>query len=395
MKGQRTVVEFGTSKIACASAIQKERAGLQILGYVQIPYSGIKNANWADSNQVSEVLDQALSELEKQVGARIRMVDVGLPGCFTKIVSSTAQVQVKGRVTDRDIDALNQKANDISLMDDQVIVGQYPSCYLLDDGEIYLDAQGLPAKSVTAAISFILANKYFLDDVKMLLRNAGVRLDNIICEPLAQTLILIPQEKRDSIAILVDIGYYNTNISLVYGDSVIYLKTVEMGGGHITSDIAYMMKVDLLTAEQLKRRYSFGLQENNNILHLYAKDKTGRLKKFPYDLLKNIIDARVEHIIRYVSGFMSNAERKLGKKLLLYITGGGISYMPGASSFVRTVSGRIPGTCKVENSVLSAPSSQTIYALLDFSFKYADMGRFLPEEEKKGFFSKVAGKLFE
>lgn len=69
--------------------------------------------------------------------------------------------------------------------------------------------------------------------------------------------------------------------------------------------------------------------------------------------------------------------------------------MPGASSFVRTVSGRIPGTCKVENSVLSAPSSQTIYALLDFSFKYADMGRFLPEEEKKGFFSKVAGKLFE
>ncbi len=395
MKGQRTVVEFGTSKIACASALQKERAGLQILGYVQVPYSGIKNANWADSNQVSEVLDQALAELEKQTGARIKTVDVGLPGCFTKIISSTAQVPVKGRVVERDIDLLAQRAGDIVLLDDQVIVGQYPSCYLLDDGEIYLDALGLPAKSVTAAVSFVVANRYFIDDVKMLLRNAGVKLDNVICEPLAQALALIPEEKRDSIAILVDIGYYNTNISLVYGDSVIYLKTVEMGGGHITSDIAYMMKVDMQTAEQLKRRYSFGLQENNKILHLYAKDKTGRLKKFPYDLLKNIIDARVEHIIRYVSGFLSMAERKLGKKLSLYVTGGGIGYMPGANSFVRTVSGRMPGTCKVENSVLSAPSSQTIYALLDYSFKYADKGWVFPEEEKKGFFSKVAGKLFE
>jgi len=394
MKGHRTVVEFGTSKIACASAIQKERAGLQILGYVQTPYSGIKNANWVDSNQVSEVLDQALIELEKQVGARIRYADVGLPGCFTKIESSTSQILVKGRVTDRDIDMLMQNANTLTLMDDQMIVGQYPSCYLLDDGEIYLDAVGLPAKSVTAAVSFVLANKYFVDDVKMLLRNAGVRLENLICEPMAQALTLIPEEKRDSIAILADIGYYNTNISLVYGDSVIHLTTVEMGGGHITSDIAYMMKVDMQTAEQLKRRYSFGLQENNKILHLYAKDKTGRLKKFPYDLLKNIIDARVEHIVRYVSSFLIKAERKLGRKISLYITGGGIGYMPGANSFVRTVSGRMPAGCKVENSVLSAPSAQTIYALLDYSFRYADMGRFILEDEKKGFFSKIAGKLF-
>jgi len=395
MKGQRTVVEFGTSKIACASAIQKERSGLQILGHVQVPYSGIKNANWTDSNHVSEVLDQALSELEKQVGTRIRSVDVGLPGCFTKIISSTAQVSVKGRVGDREIDTLISSANNFDLMDDQVIVGQYPSCYMLDDGEIYLDAYNLPAKSVTAAVSFVLGNKYFVEDVKMLLKNAGVRLENVICEPLAQSLSLIPEEKRDSIAILADIGYYNTNISLVYGDSIVHLTTVEMGGGHIASDIAYMMKVDMQTAEQLKRRYSFGLQENNKILHLYAKDKTGRLKKFPYDLLKNIIDARVEHIIRYVSSFLVRAERKLSRKLSLYITGGGISYMPGANSFVRKISGRMPANCRVVNSVLSAPSAQTIYSLLDFSFNYADMGRFFLEEEKKGFFSKVAGKLFE
>ena len=394
MKGQKTVVEFGTSKIACATAVQRQKNGLEILGYVQLPFSGIKNANWSDSKQVNDVLDRALSELEKQVGARLKAVDVGLPGCFTKIISSSSQTVVKGKVTDRDIDNLIENANNFELLDDQIIVGQYPSWYVLDDGEVYLDAYNLPANNVSATISFILANKYFVNDVRMLLKNSGIRMDNVICEPLAQALTLISEDKRDSIAILADIGYYNTNISLVYGDSILYLTTVEMGGGHITSDIAYVMKVDLQTAEQLKRRYSFGLQENNRILYLYAKDNTGRLKKYPYDLLKNIIDARVEHIIKYVLSVTDKAERKLNKKIALYITGGGINYMPGASSFVRSISGRMPMNCKVDHSVLSSPSAQSTYAMLEYAFNYGDMGRFI-EEGKRGFFGKVADRLFE
>ena len=70
-----------------------------------------------------------------------------------------------------------------------------------------------------------------------------------------------------------------------------------MGGGHITHDIAYAMKVDDETAEQLKRRYTFGLSDNNSISQLFAKGSDGKLKKYPYDLLKEIIDARVEHLI--------------------------------------------------------------------------------------------------
>lgn len=394
MKGQKTVVEFGTSKIACASALRRQKMGLEILGYVQVPYSGIKKANWTDASQVNEVLDQALLELEKQIGARIKAVDVGLPGCFTKITSSTTQTDVRGKVTSRDIGALIEKASNFSLLEDQMVVDNFPSWFILDDGEIYLDAMNLRANSVMASISFVVANKYFVDDVRLLLKNSGVRMEGIICEPLAQALTLIPEDKRDSIAILADIGYYNTNISLVYGDSILHLVTVEMGGGHITNDIAYIMKVDVQTAEQIKRRYSFGLQESNKILHLYAKDSNGRLKKYPYELLQNIINARVEHILSYVLDTMSKAERKLNRKLSVYITGGGINYMPGASNFIRSVLGKMPSSLKLENSVLSSPSSQAIYAMLEYSYNRGDAPDYFAEE-KKGFFSRIASRLFE
>ncbi len=394
MKGQKTVVEFGTSKIACATALQRQKFGLEILGHVQVPYAGIKNANWADAMGVQDVLERAVGELEKQTRSRIRTVDIGLPGCFTNITSSTTHLDISGKVTSRDIGELIAKADNISLLDDQMVVDTFPSWFILDDGEIYLDATGQRARSVMACISFVLANKYFVNDVRQLLRNAGVRVEGLICEPLAQAMTLIPEEKRDSIAILADIGYYNTNISLVYGDSILHHVTVDMGGGHITNDIAYIMKVDVQTAEQIKRRYSFGLQESNKILHLYAKDSGGRLNKYPYDLLQNVIDARVEHILRYISDFTVKAEKRMNRKLSVFITGGGLGYMPGASNFIRVCLGRAPSPLRLENSVLSSPGSQGIYALLEYAYSRGDAAAYM-EVEKGGFFGRLAGRLFE
>ena len=111
-----------------------------------------------------------------------------------------------------------------------------------------------------------------------LLNHLGVRIDYFIPEPLAEALYLLTAEKRDSFAALVDIGYYSTNVSLIYGDSILYFATIPMGGGHITSDISYAMKVEAETAEQLKRRYTFGLSDNNSISQLFAKDSEGSLK---------------------------------------------------------------------------------------------------------------------
>ena len=391
MKGQKTVIEFGTSKIACASALPRQKLGMEILGHVQIPYAGIKNANWAEAHYVHEVLEQSVCELEKQTG-RIRAVDIGLPGCFTKIVNQTCHTDVNGKVSARDIAGLMEQAEGVSLLDDQMVVDMFPSWFMLDDGDIYLDVLGARAQSLTASVSLVVGNKYFVNDVRQLLKNTGIRLEGVLCEPLAQAMVLIPEEKRDSIAILADIGYYNTNISLVYGDSILHHVTVDMGGGHITNDIAYIMKVDVQTAEQIKRRYSFGLEESNNIVHLYAKDSVGRLKKYPYDLLRNVIDARVEHILRYVSDFTAKAEKKLNRRVTVFITGGGIGYMPGSANFIRSCLEHVPGPLKLENTVLSAPANQGLYALLQYAVARGESMDYAAE--RRGF-GGLLGKIFE
>ena len=265
MRDCKAIIEFGTSKISCTVAERKQRMGLEVLGCAQIAYSGIKKSNWVDNKEVYYALEQVLESVERQTGFRIRNVEVGIPGSFLKIVNKKAQVTTKGRVTEQDIDRLIDKAGHFDVNEDLALVNEWPAWFLLDDGNVYLDPFDVPSRKLRGCVSFTFANKFFLNDAVDLLKHLGVRVTSFIPEPLAEALYLVPQEKRDELAVLVDIGYYTTNVSVIYGDSILYFNTVAMGGGNVASDIAYVMKVDMETAEQLKRRYSFGLEENNSI----------------------------------------------------------------------------------------------------------------------------------
>lgn len=386
MRGLETVIEFGTSKIVCATASEKSAAAFEVLGCAQVPYSGIKNSNWLDSKYVSDALGDALSELENRSGTRIKEAQVGLPGCFTRLYTAEVDTAVKGKVTDKEIDILYRKGTPIDLPEDQIIVNQYVSWFMLDDGELYIDAYGKHSTKVSASVVSVVSSKFFIEDIKTLLKNNGVKCKGIICEPLAQALSLVPEDIRDGVCVLADVGYYNTNLSLLYGDSVIHLDTLEIGGGYITGDIAYAMKDDKDTAEKLKRQFSFGLQEDNDVAYMYAKDKSGRLKKYSYSLLSEAIEARTKDILEIISDRVAVFEQKLSRSIPIYFTGGGLNFMPGINSFMSTVCSQPTALCKVDNTVLAVPNMHNMYALLDYAMNNDEDSSF-DDSEKKGLFS--------
>lgn len=387
MRDFKTIIEFGTSKISCAVAGNKQRLGLEVLGCAQIGYSGIKKTSWVDADEVYYAIEQVVESVERQTGTRIRSAEVGVPGSFLKIVNKNAQIEVAGRVEEQHIEAMMRRARHFDINRDLALLQEYPAWFLLDDGNIYLDPVDVPTKRLRGCMSFVLANKFFLDDVARLLKHLGIRVEQFIPEPVAEALYLVPMEKRDSLAILVDMGYYSTDVSLIYGDAILHFTTIQMGGGNITSDIAYAMKTNKETAEQLKRRYSFGLEENNNSSYLYAKDEEGKLKKFPYDLVKEAIDARVEHLILYIDALVQKVEASVGRKLDVFLTGGGIAFMRGAGSFYRSVTGRMPVMVKVPSTKLQTPDLHATYALLKYACDEYEGNTYKPQEtQKKGLF---------
>ena len=62
-------------------------------------------------------------------------------------------------------------------------------------------------------------------------------------------------------AMLVDVGYLNTEVSVVEGDAITYHAMLPLGGGQITADLCEELRIPMRAAEQIKRRYVFDPDE--------------------------------------------------------------------------------------------------------------------------------------
>jgi cell division protein FtsA len=247
---------------------------------------------------------------------------------------------------------------------------------MLDDGGRYIDVIGSRSSELRGKVSFILARKQYIEDTKQILESAGVKVKGFIPEILAESLFLVPPEERDASAVLLNIGFYDTNVSVVYGDAVVYNKTINAGGMQLTNDLSLVMNIDLEMAEQIKKQYCFGLENTGIKLYDYARPKDGRVEKFSHSLVTEVIEARVEHLCELISEAFEHSPISIARRTRIFLSGGGLSMMKGARDILEHLLKRQVRVTKIGAPQLSTPNYYTALALLDYVFEgeYFDEG---------------------
>ena len=393
MKNITAAIEFGTSKIICVIGRERSAGRFEVLGAGEAKYEGIKNGQWLNPSNVEEATAKAIAFAEKRAKKRIREAFVGVPGAFCKVICQQGSVNVpNGRVTQKDIDRL---IDDVERdYDDSryINVGSTPVYFVLGDGNHYIDALGASANTLSGLISMVFAHNDFLEDVSAVMHNLNVRISTFVPEILAESMFLVPSDERDCSAVLLNVGYHDTNVTVVYGDAIVYNKTIHAGGMHISNDLSIVMNMTADMAEQIKKRYSFGLDCADAKLYDYARQKSGRLERFAHGLVSEIIDARVEHLCMLIGAALEQSPLAIARRTRIFLSGGGVSMMKGAKEMLqqhlkRQV--RIPG---IEAPQLSTPNFYTALALLDYVF---DAGIAVNSQSKgAALLGRVSEKMF-
>ncbi len=127
--------------------------------------------------------------------------------------------------------------------------------------------------------------------------------------------------------IFLDIGFERTS-SLIFNNSKFeFFKSIPFGGNNITKDISKVLNLDLDYSEDLKIK--FNEIEKNTILSKNDVNKINPFsetleKNISIDLLKQIIEARIDEIIQLVlsrSDIIKNLNSLVKPKLVIF--GGG------------------------------------------------------------------------
>ncbi len=343
MKTTVAAIDFGTSKIVTLVAENSGSQRCDIVGAGIAMYDGYLEEGWNNPGELEEKIRLSLSEAEKQSHRKLREINVGVPGAFTRVYATEARVPLKGtdpKVSAADVKAIFRKATESLGSIPGIVVHSSPAWFMVDDGRKTLEPVGMKGRELSALISFVVANQFFVDEITNRLADIGVTASGFFSTPAGEAMLYLPEEDRDRTAALIDIGYLNTEVMAVEGDALTFHKTIEIGGGNIAADLSMGLDISLKDAEEkIKRQYVYGIATQNETYDLPAVGEQ-KSRSFTRDEVTEIITARVDEIAEEIQQALDDSGIKLGNWSNIYLTGGGLSFNRGGKDYLSNKLGR-------------------------------------------------------
>lgn len=329
------VLDIGSSKIICLCGSFSGRDGMSVHGVSVCPYSGYHDGAFEDPRALREAIIDAVSQTEQEARLRIRELALSVPAPFCKLVMSEAAIPIGGkskRVLAEDIDDVISESLKKVKLTGCTLMHSTPVSFVVN-GSV---SASLPIGAKTAELGALVSHMYVHDEfvraIEKVLSSLDIEISMCVSQQLCAALAIIPEKERVRPAVLIDAGYTHTDVSIVENAALTNTRSIDVGGRHFSSDLAYGLDVPLETAEAVKRRYVF-LQEPLSSTEI-VRTPTGP-KRVEHSAIELIIEARGAEMISLLRAALDEMEVSPEASPVTYLTGGGLGMMKGGVEYLR------------------------------------------------------------
>jgi cell division protein FtsA len=294
-------VDLGTTKIAAIIA-EVDNEDLKIVGVGSTPSSGLKRGVIVNLEKAIESIEKAVDEASRMAGVRVDSCYAGISGSHIESINAHAMIATSrtgGVVTKRDIERVIEQAKAIALPLDREIIHSIPIEYIVDNEKGIKDPVGMSGVKLEAEVHIVTAAVTSAQNIYTALERAGLRVKDLVLQPLASSYSVLQPDEIDLGVCLLDIGGGTTDLAIFYDGAIRYSEVIPLGGEYITNDIAIGIRTPYKQAEEIKRKYasiSLGPEEGKE--EIKVPGIGGREdRNITKELLASIVTPRVEEIL--------------------------------------------------------------------------------------------------
>lgn len=384
MTHDTAILDIGSGKMTVLVGERGVNGTILVKGMGVSDYAGFADGQWLDEENTTAAIGKAVSDAQANAGITITKLYVGIPGEFTSVVCKEAGVVFgkRRRIKDDDLFALMDAGDDFD-EDMYEVINIQPIYYSLDNDRHMLQPVGTASSKLGGALSYVLCEAQTTAYIRSVLRGLGIRSVEFVSSVLAEALLLFTEEKRDNTAVLIDIGYLTTTVSLVRGDGLLTLSSFSMGGGHITGDLATALGLSFADAENLKRKTVLSISAgDNDIYEITGKDG---VKTLSAGLVNEIVMHRIFLMGKAIAKCLKLSDYDYPDYIPYSLTGGGVSFIRGAKDLLSQQLGRNVEIVAPALPQVNRPNLSSGWGLLDMAIKSE-------EPVKQGFFARLFKK---
>src|SRR5262252_7545628 len=295
-------LDIGTSKI-CAAVGEMTDSGLEIIGIGSHPSQGLRKGVVINIEATVNSLKKAVEEASLMAGCEIHTVFTSISGGHIKGFNSHGIVAIKNKeVMPRDLERVIDAAKAVAIPMDREVLHVLPQDYIIDDQDGIRDPLGMSGVRLEAKVHIVTGAVASAQNIIKCANRCNLQVSDIVLEPLASAQAVLEDDEKELGVALVDIGGGTCDV-MVYADgAIVHTSVLPLGGGHVTNDIATVLRTPLDSAERIKRKYGCawrGLVDAGDRMEVPSVGGRGP-RVMPRSDLVAVIEPRIEEIFEHV-----------------------------------------------------------------------------------------------
>ena len=329
-KKNMVILDVGSEKLTILEGFRDVNNSICLTNKCEEYYEGFSDGEFLEPNNLEKAIFNVIKKAELSRGKKIKKISVSVPTefCYSFCKNVSRSFLKPKKITNADINSLFSLANDFDKIKTHEVINQDYVYYVLGENNKVSNPKGQVETKITACLSFILAEKNFLNTFRSILKMAGVHKCRFISSNYAQMLYLFDDESRDKYVLLVDCGYITTSVCLCRGRGILNLSSFSLGGGHISADLSKCLKIPFSSAEILNKKIVLCVEPNNN--DMYDLLVEGEILPISMKVANAIVESRIEVIAQGIQRCFGAWNYNFPEFIPVYLTGGGISFIKGA-----------------------------------------------------------------
>ena len=331
MSNLETVIDCGSTHL---------RLGVFDQSSERIYSSNATITEFDENKGFEKSLNQLIRDAEKKLSTHL--VDVNIlydTSKFNFIDLSIKKSFDQPPLISKHYDSLVEEANFIvseNNFKDQVIHIIVNNIIVDGNKKIEVVSEEIKIKFLILEIKFICLNKSLLSIISNKFKKNNLNISNIYCSSYIKSIFYKKNLEIKNNLIFLDIGFERTSALFFNNNKFQFLNSIPLGSNNITKDISKILKLSIEYSENLKIKFNkdekeISIEKNSsNNINLYSEIIE---KNISIDLLKQIIEARVNEIIE-LTILNNNYFKKINstKKQCIVFIGNGSKLIPNINS---------------------------------------------------------------
>lgn len=325
-------LDLGASKVACfimkPEGVRHADRTVRVAGASYVQSRGIRGGGIVDMDEAAQAIAHAVERAERAAEAPVSGVIVSTATGQLASHRVRAQVSLGTRpIGDADLARAIAAALAQARFSGRRPIHLLPIGWSVDGARGVKDPRALTGRTLGLDLLVVTMAETAFTTLAHCVALAHVDLQGVAAAPFASGLAALEEDEKDLGCACIDMGGGSTTAAVFADGSLVHLDGINVGGGHVTADIARGLSTSLNGAERLKTLHGSAMASANEDREMVeapprGDDPGAGPVVVPRAILKTVIAPRVEETLELIRDRLKASGAPFEPGASVVLTGG-------------------------------------------------------------------------